>query len=220
MLRKLLAVPMFLLAVTSAWAQDSAMCRNGLFSGEPPFALAEVSGADRVRFHEDVDGCPWSGEGCATKSYVVPGDKVVISKIRKGFACAFYPSKGGGTAGWISTRHLRLMFLDTNPPQEAWIGTWTSWGNPAIEIEDRLGGLYVTGEAFWPGPPGTHEWPSIHAGQLDGRIERSGQRGHYEDDNLCEVTFTLLGDYLIAGDNRQCGGANVSFSAVYLRAGG
>ena len=28
---------------------------------------------------------------------------------------------------------------------------------------------------------------------------------------------TLLGDLLIAGDNRQCGGMNVSFSAVYRR---
>jgi len=32
------------------------------------------------------------------------------------------------------------------------------------------------------------------------------------------MRFVLIGDYLLAADNGNCGGANVSFSAIYRRA--
>lgn len=217
MLRRLAALPLFLVTATGALAQEGeAICRNGLFPSEPPFALAEVSGADRVYFHRDMEGCP-QGEGCRTGAYVVPGDTVVISRLRRGFACAFYPGRGGGTAGWVRIAPLRLLPVEANPPLSAWIGGWSSGGNPAIRFWEELGALHVVGEAYWPGPPGSHDWPSTHQGEIAGPVERAGHRASYTDDALCEVNFTLLGDYLIAGSNRNCGGANVSFSAVYRR---
>ncbi len=218
-LRQLLALPLFAATATVAVAQEDLTCRNGLFPSEPSFALAEVQGKDRAWFHGDTGGCPWTRGACASPSYVIPGDTVIISKIRKGYACAFYPNKGGGTAGWVPTRQLKLLFADTIRPERDWIGSWTSWGNPTLQFRRALGGLHVSGEAFWPGPQGTHDWPTIHVGEVDGPVAVSGHRGSYEDGNLCEVRFTLLGKYLIAGDNRQCGGANVSFSAVYTRSG-
>jgi len=211
-----------LFAATSAFAQDapqdSATCRNGLFADDPPFALAEVIGEKRAYFHGDMNGCPWTRGACASPSYVVPGDAIIINKIRKGYACALYPNNAGGTAGWVPTRQMKLLFVDSHPPVSAWLGTWRiGTGNPEIEITQKFGQLHAKGQAFWPGRPETTDWPSIHVGELSGKIDRAGQRGTYSDENLCKVRFTLLRDYLIAGDNRQCGGANVSFSGVYRR---
>lgn len=217
MILRHLIVPLLLaLGITAAHAQDDAMCRNGLFPSEPPFALARIGGSERAFFEDDMHGCPWRGSGCRTRSYVVPGDVVIINRTREGYVCAFYPSKGGGTAGWIASRRVELLPNPTSPPLAKWQGDWS---DGASDIVMRLDGgtLRVTGESYWPGPEPGEMYPSIHIGELDGTIEPVGQRAHYEDDNLCEVDFTLLGKYLIAGDNRQCGGVNVSFSGVYRR---
>ena len=94
-----LIIPLLLaLGITAAHAQDDVLCRNGLFPSEQPFALARIGGKDRVFFEDDMDGCPWRGSGCRTRSYVVPGDLVIINRTREGYVCAFYPSASGGTA--------------------------------------------------------------------------------------------------------------------------
>lgn len=216
-LRCLLALPLFALTATAASAQDDIMCRNGLFPSEPPFAPAEIQGKDRAYFHDDMNGCPWTGEACRTHAYVVPGDEVVIGRIANGYACAFYPSKGGGTAGWVGVERLRPLPVEADPPLSAWIGQWSSEGNPAVRFREKDGRVSVVGEAFWPGPEPTEMYPSPHIGEIDGPVTVLGNRGHYGDEDLCEVDFTLLGDLLVAGDNNKCGGMNVSFSAIYRR---
>ncbi|PEQ14103.1 hypothetical protein B2G71_00305 [Novosphingobium sp. PC22D] len=219
-IRKLIALPLALMGAQAALAQtDDPMCRNGLFPSEPPFALARIGGKERAYFQSDMDGCPWKGDACRARAYVVPGDVVIINRTRDGFACAFYPSSGGGTAGWIDSRRVELLPAPASPPLAAWLGTWSSEGNPTVRFERKLDTLHVSGEAFWPSPAPTSDYPSIHIGEIAGEVQVSGRLGHYADDAMCEVRFTLLGDYLIAGDNRQCGGVNVSFSAVYRREG-
>lgn len=209
---------MLVLGANAALAQDDPTCRGGLFTDDTQFALATVGGKSRAYFYDDNDGCPVTDSAkCRTSSYLVPGDTVVISRIRTKFACAFFPNDKGGTAGWIETRQLLLQPRDTREMPKAWLGGWNNSGNPQIRISKDLGALRVDGEAYWPGPPGTHDWPSTHIGEIGGRVELTGNKGFYEDENLCEIRFTLLGDYLVAHDNRQCGGANVSFSGVYVR---
>ncbi len=219
--RRLLAVCIPALCLGAAPSEQfDPMCRNGLFASEPPFALADVNASSqRAMFHDDADGCPWQGGNCDTRNYVVPGDTVIVSKIRDGYACAFYPSKGGGTAGWVPSIQLDLRPLDTSSDSERWLGEWSSEGNPRLRFTSELGKLRIAGIAYWPGPPATHDWPSTHEGQIDGTVEIAGNTGRYgEDEDLCEVRFWMLDDYLLAGDNGNCGGANVSFSAVYTRA--
>ncbi len=216
-LRRLLALPLLAITATSAWGQDGAMCRNGLFPNEKQFAIAKIGGTARAFFYDDTDGCPNRSGECLTSSYLNPGDTVVFSRIRNGFACAYFPDDEGGTAGWVDMKHLLLQPRLTNPPIEAWLGRWNSSGNPTLEFSKDLGALRVRGETYWPGPPGTHDWPSTHEGAIAGRVDVSGHKGSYRDEDLCEVKFTLLGNFLIASDNRKCGGANVSFSAVYTR---
>lgn len=213
----MIVLPFFALTANAAWAQDDMMCRNGLFPSEPPFAPAEVQGRDRAFFHADMNGCPWSGNDCRARTYLVPGDKVITGRFANGYACTFYPSKGRGTAGWMRVDRLRPLPVEADPPHSAWAGKWSSEGNPQVHLREEGGRILVEGVAFWPGPEPTQMYPSPHIGEIHGPISVFGNRGRYSDENLCEIDFTLLGDFLIAGDNGQCGGMNVSFSAVYRR---
>lgn len=216
-LRYLIIPLLFAIGITAARAQDDAICRNGLFADAPPFALARIGGKEPAFFQSDSDGCPWRGAECRTRSYVVPGDVVIINRTREGYVCAFYPSPGGGSAGWLASRQVELLPNPTNPPRSQWQGDWSSEGNPTLSIRRDGAALRVTGQAFWPSPVPSENYPSVNIGTVDGTIEPAGQRAHYADDSLCEVDFTLLGEFLIAGDNRQCGGLNVTFSGVYHR---
>jgi hypothetical protein len=216
-------IALLLIGATSAsWAApgDENWCRNGLFPTEPPFSLAQVTGTDRAYFHEDMEGCPDRGMACRQHTYVVPGNHVITNRTHGSFTCAFYPSRGGGTAGWVQSERLHALPVATNPLASAWLGRWSSEGNPEVRITARGKSGWVAGEAYWPGPPGTHNYPSTHDGAIDGALVLTGNRAHHSDgENWCKVEFTLLGDLLIAADNDKCGGMNVSFSAVYRRVG-
>lgn len=218
MIRSLIALVLSTAGASHALAQDAGDCRNGLFADQPTFATATVGGRDRLYFLEDREGCPGAGQACRTRSYLVPGDSVVISSIYNGFACGFFPNATGGTAGWLDTRFLLLDRRDTGQPRSAWLGAWQGSGGADLRFDAKLDALDVSGTAFWPGPPGTHDYPTIHFGEIAGPVETTGHTGSYRDADDCAVRFTLLGDFLVASDNRRCGGANVTFSGVYTRA--
>lgn len=204
-------------SASQAATGDEDWCRNGLFPSEPPFALAQVIGAGRAWFHEDMEGCPDRGIACRQRAYVVAGDRVVTNRSHAAFTCAFFPSRGGGTAGWVAGERLRMLAVPANPPAAAWLGRWSSAGNPEIRITAQANGMTVSGQSFWPGRGSAAEYPSQHIGEIDGPLVRQGNRARYGDEDDCEVEFTLLGDLMVAGDNSHCGGANVTFSAVYRR---
>lgn len=216
--RYLLALPLLLASATAVRAEED-WCRNGLFPSEPPFALARVTGKGRAWLHDDMDGCPDKGASCRSRSYVVPGDMVITNRVHGQYTCAFFASRRGfGSAGWVETRRLEPVASDPAPPQAAWLGTWASGDNPVITFRKAGGALNVEGEAYWPGPHPTRDYPTVHVGMIDGAVTLESNRGAYADEDLCEVSFTLLGPLLIAGDNGKCGGFNVSFSSVYRRA--
>jgi hypothetical protein len=210
------------LSATAAGQSDAPddwdMCRNGLFPTEPPFAHARVTGPGRLRFLGDMDGCPDKGRACATGPYVIEGDEVLTSKVHGAYTCAFYPSKRGGTAGWVETARLNPLPVEPEPEAEDWIGKWSSEGNPEINIRLLDGKFEVGGESYWPSPdPPIEQRPGgPNMGFIKGPLRIEGHRAQYAND-YCEIEFTLIGDFLFAGDNRQCGGMNVSFSSVYRR---
>ena len=195
------------------------MCRNGLFASEAPFQLATVSGSGRSHFVKDMDDCPSDAASCRESAYVVPGDTLIVSKLRGAFACVFYvPSQ---TAGWMRADRLEVMPVQPPPAASAWIGHCEGeFGAQSLTIAPDAGGaLRITGSAFWPARPEDTDYGSVNIGQLDGSMVLLGNRARYDDENECAANFTLLGDYLVVGDNRQCGGMNVSFTTVYRRVG-
>ncbi len=196
---------------------DDRFCRNGLFPREAPFSLARVNVDRRVYFHRDTDGCPAAGEGCITSRYLIADDEVIVGKLREGFACAYYPPSD--TAGWIRLDRIEFVATAQAPEPKDWAGQWQGRGDNTLTItHEGRARLRIEGLAFWPArqPP---EGYSVHVGELAGRLDRLGARARFDDGDLCEVNFTLLGNYLLAGDNNRCGGANVSFTGVYTRRG-
>lgn len=200
----------------AAQAQDDTTCRNGLFPREAPFTLARVSAEQNVYFHGDLDGCPAAGEACITNSYLIDGDEVIVSKLREGFACAYYVQSD--TAGWIPLNQIEPVATEQAPQPAQWAGRWQGRGDNRISITHAEGtGLAIAGRAFWPAARPS-ELYSVRTGEIAGHLDQIGTRARYDDNDLCEVNFTLLGQYLLAGDNNRCGGMNVSFTGVYTRA--
>ena len=215
-MRSLLAFSFFVLSANATFARDDTLCRNGFFPTEPPFALARVQGTKRAYFHSDTNGCPWTGGKCNSPSYVIPGNTLIVSKIREGYVCAYYPSSD--TAGWVSASQLDETPVNSNPPLSAWLGKWSEEEDVSVlTLSADKGELIVKGEAWWPDREGTANYPNPNSGELDGQVSRTGNIAKYADTG-CEVTFTLLEPFLIANDNDKCGGANVTFTGVYPRA--
>lgn len=220
-MRSLLAFSFCVLSANASFARDDTFCsRNGDFAMEPSFALAKVQGTKRAYFHSNTNGCPWTGEECSSASYVIPGNTVIVSRIREGYACAFYPSDDGGTEGWVPASQLDETQFNSNPPLSAWLGKWSSGDDPVLTLSAHKGELIVKGRAVWPDPEGSEaaEFPVPKDGELEGQVSRTSNIGKYADTFGCKVTFTLLESFLIAKDNKQCGGYNVSFTNIYLRA--
>ena len=203
----------------AALAQDTT-CRNGLFAQQEGFAQARVSEPRRTFFYEDMDGCPTRAgalDACRSNSYVIEGDMLVIGRSLGDFVCAFFPNDVGGTAGWIRRNRLTILPTDTAPALGRWEGDWTDGAAADVTILSKDDRTYILGNAFWPARPEENDWPTIHIGEVDGRIAITANRATYGDDDLCELELTLLRDFLVIADNRKCGGMNVSFSGVYMR---
>jgi hypothetical protein len=202
----------------AAAAIDDDFCRNGSFPVEhAPFALAAVGGNGRANFWGDMNGCPAAEARCRENTYVVPGDRLVTGRVRGAFTCAYFPNRGGGSAGWIESRRLRAVAVAPRPPLSAWLGQWSAEGNPMVRFRVRRKQLTVDGDSYWPSPnPSLEERPGgPNIGSIAGPVRRSGNQAREPE---CNVTFTLLGDLLIGADpDMKCGGANVSFSGVYRR---
>ncbi|HEX8251389.1 MAG TPA: hypothetical protein VF599_24665 [Pyrinomonadaceae bacterium] len=196
------------------------LCRNGFFPRESKeYKLAIVKGAknEKVYFYDDNRACP-NDENCRTKSYVIPNDEVIVSRNFGKWSCVWYqPKKGSETVGWIALDKLEFKETNLNPAPNDWLGNWNYAGN-SIEIgkSKSAGLLTITGNAFWKGLG-----DNVHVGELDDESKPAGnemktgenETGEYE----CKVTMRLLGKYLIASDNLQCGGVNVTFSGVYQK---
>jgi hypothetical protein len=211
---RLSLLPLLIASPAAAAATNDQLCRNGLFAVQnPDFGLGKVIAGKRVFFVDDGERCPSTAPKCRLKSYLVPGDQVVIGRTRGQYLCTYYPKKG--IAGWIDASRIRRLAVRSNPPPSAWLGRWSDFGNPAVRFYRRNGILIAYGTAAWPSfnPPRDVVPGGPHVGNLSEPVRTSGNRAYASE---CEVTFTLLGDFLVVADPKmQCGGANVSFSGVY-----
>lgn len=199
-------------------------CRNGFFPRESEtYKIAKIKGkqGEKVYFYgDDREDCP-AGKDCRLKSYVIPNDEVIVSRTFGKFACSwFQPRKGGETVGWIETDKLEWTATVQNPAQTAWLGEWLYYDSSIRISKSKNTDLFtIKGNAFWKGLG-----DNIHIGELDHTAKPSGNTlklGEGEtDEYACKVSMQLVGKYLIVSDNLQCGGANVTFSGVYLKKAG
>ncbi|MBC7929233.1 MAG: hypothetical protein H7Z38_01590 [Rubrivivax sp.] len=220
---RLAPILLALFAPTFAGAQESGnpanWCRNGAFvSDAKEFRLARAVGGKgaRVYFYDDADDCPKPDAKCRQKTYVVPGDALVISRAFGDWMCAWYSSaKGRETVGWIAANQLSVTEPDKNPPLARWLGAWEFYSDSLnIKRGAKAGWLRVEGEAFWQGA----NPENIHTGGINAEAAPAGNTLMLDEgDGICKMTLRLIGDFLVADDNGDCGGANVTFDGVYRK---
>lgn len=209
-------------AATAAAAQEAAndypanWCRNGLFASDAAeFKLATVGGnwTARIHFLNDDDGCPSPEVKCETKSYLITGDQVLISRKYGAWVCGWYqPRKGGETVGWLPANKLVMSEPAAPPALQSWIGLW-KYGRKSLDIrrDGRSGSLKVKGYAIWEGVG-----DNVRVGGVEAAAQPSGNELVLVEEE-CRVTLKLIGDYVVAADNSGCGGVNVRFDGVFRK---
>jgi hypothetical protein len=210
-----------LLAASASRAQPVDLsCSNGSFPTERAVGLAKVSGGERLVFLKDSDGCPNAQASCLQRAYVVGGDQLLTGRTYGAYICAFYPSPGGGSAGWVPSARLSALPVDASPPLTAWTGHWANIDD-TIDLKVKGAALEADGNAYWPSAhPSASQFPGgPNVGDLSGSATPEGNVVVFTDNdpNGCTATATLVGTLLVVADNGGCGGQNVSFSAVYKR---
>jgi hypothetical protein len=208
----LLALLLPLMCLTArAEGIDPYGCRNASFPSEgAEAALYRVVSARPLHFHDDDKGCPQAA-GCRRAAYVVDGDEVLVSKVQHGWACAWYQGKQREFVGWV----LAEALVPVGEPAVAltdWIGAWQGAAGSIDIAPGQRGALEVAGTASWGS--GAH----VHVGEMAGVIRPAGRHAKLGENAAgCMVEFDRVGRYLIARDNRRCGGVNVTFDDVYVR---
>lgn len=192
-------------------AMANTQCDSIQFgSANTAFQKGVVAGdkGERAYFHDRGDGC--LSEVCRRKAYVVAGDTVLIGSTSTDWACTAFVGTKGTVFGWLAKRQLTLAATDLNPSLSAWAGKWRSNRNSLTILPQTNGSISVDGLALWGNGPA----PNI--GEVQGAATPAGTRATVKD-GACQVTLSLADDWLIASDNHECGGLNVTFSGVYRR---
>jgi hypothetical protein len=204
---------LFLLAAQAALASEPGnppdWCRNGAFATDQD-NLRLVRILRRTGLLMDSGqkkGCPQAGELCALAgSHADASEELLINSELPGFFCAYRPANGDG--GWVAKRDIAVepQQPTARPPVAAWTGQWRD-DDDRIRISRRGEVLTFEGHASWAGQ---------NFGSFGGTATPNGAMASVADD-ACTVTMRLLGPYLVARDNAECGGMNVSFTGVYKR---
>ena len=216
----------------------SSDCRSGIAvepgtEAVPGLAVVRNVDGDRSYFHSDLEGCPEAAT-CRRKSFVVPGDRVIVMDKVDGWACAWFVGKNGfASSGYLRASDLQELESELGVDPR-WVGAWEQARRSALDnlVQARLsfaeheGQLRVSGFATWarwrvPEVEDEQEgyWDA-NFGELDEALAIDGNLAYFaaEGEYDCAASFRRIGDYLIVRDNGQCGGHNVTFSGVYVRA--
>jgi len=200
----ILCIPVLGIALENSGNPEN-FCRNGLFPQEgPEIKLAKLVGPKNAKVHflKDDEGCPKTKDlNCQAKSYVIPGDQVLVSRKYGNWVCSWYQTKQENeTVGWLPAESLIISEPEANLALEKWIGTWTNYDKSLnIWKDNKTGFLTVEGEEVFRAtskPQGT-ELMLV--------------------DELCEVTLRLIGNYMLANADEACGGTNGGFTGIYLK---
>jgi hypothetical protein len=139
----------------------------------------------------------------------IPTDSEPFELIVKGDRWSCIATNGRGTL-WVSSDNVAPLIADPHPPLSAWIGRWEQGG--WIEISSSDGRrLSIKGENTWHGFGDV-----VHYGTISFTTEATSNPLALSNSG-CEVSATLVGDYLMLHDNDGCGGMNVRFQGAWKR---
>jgi len=204
-----------------ALSEDERMCRAGLYTAKPgnmEIASVKVQAGEKLYFMKDHDACPEKGDSCKEKAYILKGDEVLVSKHMGKWACAWFHGAKSATVGWLEADKLVSKPISQGKLDD-WSGDWNFYKSGFLKFRKDGAALTVEGQAYWRGLN-----DNVHTGDISARItpqitakNNMAQLKDGDDQYSCMVNFRLLGDYLVVADNKNCGGANVSFDGVYRK---
>lgn len=167
------------------------------------------------------DPCQRTGS-CGQSGYLIAGDLVVLHAQKAGWACIEFTSRTGKPTFQRAVPQNALRIIRQPSTLR---GTW-KFGDQSIFLRRSGDKLLLRGWSQWP-------WQMGASAETRKRLESSGpnvgnidlsapfprtdtvQFGEGADENACQVALRVLGPYLLAQDNNNCGGLNVSFSGTY-----
>lgn len=187
--------------------------------------LVEVAPGPKRYFHagDEREGCPAPSAACRRKGYVVAGDRLVAWEASGALTRVTYLAPGSTrpSEGWVETAALRRV-APAPPKASDWIGGWSGWESEIdITRGAKPGTFHLGGNATW----GAHDPERVKRGGVNSGMfsadlpEPKGGSLAFADSEepACRITLRLLGPYLLARDNGQCGGMTVTFSGIYRK---
>ncbi len=237
--RVLVALMGLLAGMSAALAADDRWCSGVSEDAETSaIRIGRVTGkSTRVNFisnpgdTEKTQDCPSASAECRRTAFVVPGDNVLVDAVTGDFACVSYLSPGAvESGGWLPVASLELAAAVATPGLPEWVGSWKRV-EAGISLKLVNSEIQANGQATYgaadrnrvkSGAVNTGAFSGVAKAQgnmlaFGGNYDGGAPPGDIADD--CNVRLRLFGRYLVAQDNRRCGGVNVSFSGVYVRTG-
>jgi hypothetical protein len=181
------------------------------------FAVKPGAGQARVYLYNRTRRCP-NDQPCASrqKAYLVANDVVFAGPPNQGFRCAYYGSASGKiVAGFMPVENLRALVEDNALSIDFVVGTWKYESDSIVIKAAAPGRISGDGQAYYQtvNEGSFSAQAPIAAGQKE-LVFREG-----DDEASCVVKLHRRGPYLIASDNGNCGGLNVSFNGIYTKTG-
>ncbi|MFV0390030.1 MAG: DUF3298 and DUF4163 domain-containing protein [Pyrinomonadaceae bacterium] len=191
-------------------------CRGGHFPGYTENFLSAKAAAARAHFFSDSDFNPYKNNA-PMKNFIVKGDEVLIGKTLGNYSCVLFPSSTKRNyTGWVETNELEINRNEKLPASSDWLGKWVySDKDLNISATGKADKFTVNGNAIWIR---SAELGAVNTGLLENeQAVRKGNKLVIETEDDCKIEMFRVGKYLIARDNLNCGGMNVTFTGVYTK---
>ena len=177
--------------------------------------------------------CPSAASACRQKAYLVPGDEILTNETDDPYVCTRFKSQAFiETIGYLPRAALEIIPSEDRSVQK-WDGTWRRDSEAEIVLKSGGAEVRVSGIATWGGgDPQRVKRGAVNTGELEGTFKPQGQvlaigydpgqtdfpPAENAAPEICAAKLELYGRYLIVEDNGRCGGLNVSFNGLYIRA--
>jgi hypothetical protein len=199
--------------------EQECLSYDSAYENAPLFMVKTSGGEQRVYLYKRTDACAKDKPcGSRQKAYLVSGDVVFAGPPNRGFRCAYYGASNGKIiAGFIPVDNLETFVEDSAMSIDFAIGTW-KYENDSIAIKAAAAGQVTgDGQAYYQTAETVNEGAfSANAPLAVGQKELVFKEGN--DESSCVVKLHRRGPYMVASDNGNCGGLNVSFNGVYTKA--
>ena len=235
MLASIASSTMMWFAVAQVSTADAECALQGPASTESAWSATVKSEQPRTHFLKsrlEDSRCPSADAACKKSSYLVPGDNVLAWSRWGDVFCTMYRSKKGSvTVGRLWDSALDFHGAGSAPNALDWTGHWVRDDEADLTIH-RVddGHLDIEGDASWGGhDPDRVANGGVHVGGIGStRLRLTGYAIHFvegkgnsppaaEAEFDCTVDLQWRAGTLLAKDNGQCGGMNVSFDGTYQK---